>query len=91
MQHNAAFHQYVLQCNYNLTPLDIYNRLTQVYFFKPGERIHWYYWLRPIKYSARRNISVSDRAISVTLNYFSITGNLWFGVGVGILTLFYKI
>ena len=54
MLHNAAFHQ-GLHCygkknlhtknsktfeNYNLTPLDVYNRLSQVYYIKPEGRIH---------------------------------------------------
>ena len=55
MQLNAAFHQGRTVCkgkkifrqyntiifeNYNLTPLDMYNGLSQVFFIKPEGRIH---------------------------------------------------
>ena len=36
-QKNAIFY-----LNYNLTPLDMYNAISQVYCIKPEERIHKY-------------------------------------------------
>ena len=51
MQHHAAFHQglhffhkkeHTFFFNYNLTPLDMYNGLSQVYCIEPEGRIHQY-------------------------------------------------